>query len=145
MSTYGDLGKLNTPGLPVPAITDLSRPHWEGCQRDELLVQRCEACGHYVFIPELACTRCLAQQLVWVASSGKGVLYSYTVIHRPQRPEFEVPYIGAIIELEEGWHMLSNLVECEPEAARVGMPVEVCFVPRGDDLKLPMFRPVTAD
>ena len=101
MSTYGDLERLNSPGLPVPQPTALSRPHWEGCRRGELLVQRCAECGGYVFTPEPACTHCLADSLEWVPSSGKGTLYSYTVIHRPQRPEFEVPYVGAIVELEE--------------------------------------------
>ena len=130
----------NAAGLPVPAMTELSRPHWEACKRGELLVQRCTDCGQYVFTPEVACTRCLSESLGWVKSSGRGLLYSYTVIHRPQRPGFEVPYVGAIIELEEGWHMLSNLVDCELERIAVGMPVEVCFLPRGE-VVLPMFRP----
>ena len=141
MSTYGDLEKLNTPGLPVPQVTELSRPHWEGCRRGELLVQRCADCGCYVFTPEVACTGCLSNHLDWVRSSGCGTLYSYTVIHRPQRPEFDVPYVGAIIELDEGWHMLSNIVDADPGALEIGMPVQVCFVPRGEDLVLPMFRP----
>jgi uncharacterized protein len=139
MSTYGDLDKLNTPGLPVPTITDLSRPHWEGCQRGELMVQRCEDCGAYVFIPDIACDQCLSSKLDWVQSSGKGQLYSYTVIHRPQRPEFDAPYVGAIIELEEGWHMLSNLIGPDIDSLQIGAPVEVVFVPRGG-LALPMFR-----
>lgn len=141
MSTYGDLEKLNRPGLPVPAITEMSRPHWDGCKRGELMVQRCGDCGAYVFIPEIACNQCLSAKLDWVQSSGKGELYSFTVIHRPQRPEFDVPYVGAIIELEEGWHMLSNLVEPDIDHLKIGLPVEVCFVPRGDAV-LPMFRVV---
>jgi uncharacterized OB-fold protein len=145
MSTYGDLDKLNTPGLPVPAVTELSRPHWEACQRGELLVQRCDDCGHYVFTPEVACTACLSSSLVWVRSSGRGVLYSFTVIHRPQRPEFDAPYVGAIIELEEGWHMLSNMVDCNLDSLAIGQPVEVCFVPRGDNILLPMFRPLQTE
>jgi len=141
MSTYGDLDRLNKPGLPVPQETDLSRPHWEGCRRGELLVQRCEDCGHYVFTPELACTFCLSESLAWVKSSGHGVLYSFTVIHRPQRPEFEVPYVGVIVELDEGWYMLSNLVDCELDAIEIGMPLAVCFIPRGVEMVLPMFKP----
>ncbi len=139
MSTYGDLEKLNRPGLPVPAVTEMSRPHWDGCKRGELMVQRCDDCGAYVFIPEIACNQCLSGNLNWVQSSGKGELYSYTVIHRPQRPEFDAPYVGAIIELEEGWHMLSNLVQPDIESLQIGLPVEVCFVPRGD-VVLPMFK-----
>ena len=141
MSTYGDMERLNTPGLPVPRPSVISAPHWEACKRGELLVQRCQDCGAHVFIPEIACNQCLSENLEWVRSSGRGELYSFTVIHRPQRPEFEVPYVGAIVELEEGWHMLSNLVEPDIDSLQVGLPVEVCFVPRGD-MVLPMFRVV---
>jgi uncharacterized OB-fold protein len=108
------------------------------------MVQRCANCGAYVFTPELACTACLSQHLEWVRSTGRGVLYSFTVIHRPQRPEFDTPYVGAIVELEEGWHMLTNLVDCDIDALTVGLPVEVCFVPRGDEIVLPMFRLVVS-
>ena len=108
MTTWGDKSLLDQPGLPVPRASELSLPHWEGCKRGELLVQQCQDCSSYIFTPELACTKCLSGQLEWVKSSGKGIIYSFTVVHRPQRPEFNVPYVAAIIELEEGWHMLSN-------------------------------------
>ncbi len=139
MSTWGDPSLLDKPGLPVPRETELSKPHWEACRRGELLVQQCQDCSAYIFTPEFACTQCLGDRLEWVTSSGKGTLYSFTVIHRPQRPEFEVPYVAAIVELEEGWHMLSNIVDCDIDKVQVGLPLQVCFVPRGD-VVLPMFK-----
>ena len=129
------------PAIPLPRPTQLSRPHWDGCLEGVLRVQRCRDCGHFVFIPQPLCTRCHAEALEWVASSGRGSVYSYTVVHRPPRPAFAVPYVVAIVELEEGWHMLTNLTECRPEDVRVGLPVEVAFRPMSEEITLPYFRP----
>ena len=129
--------------IPLPRPTEVSRPHWDGCREGVLRVQRCTSCGDLVFIPRAGCPRCLTETLEWVESSGRGTVYSYTVVHRPQRPEFEVPYVVAIIELEEGWHMLTNLVDCEPADATVGLPVEVAFRPMSEEITLPCFRPLT--
>ena len=130
------------PGIPLPRPTALSQPHWDGCRRGELLVQRCLDCGGYVFIPQPACTHCLSERLEWVRSSGRGIVYSYTVVYRPQQPAFETPYVCAIVELDEGWHMLTNLVGLELDAVRVGLPVEVDFRRLSDEVTLPYFRPV---
>jgi uncharacterized OB-fold protein len=83
----------------------------------------------------------LRQRLEWVTSSGRATVYSYTVVHRPQRPVFAVPYVVVIAELEEGWHMLSNLVDCDPDDVAVGMPIEVTFRKMSDEITLPYFRP----
>ncbi len=131
--------------IPLPHPTPTSRPHWDGCREGVLRVQRCTACSDFVFIPRPGCPRCLRETLDWVESTGRGTLYSYTVVHRPQRPEFEVPYTVAIVELEEGWHMLTNLVECKPGQIRIGLPVEVSFRPMSDEITLPLFRPQAAD
>jgi uncharacterized OB-fold protein len=127
--------------IPLPQPTELSRPHWDGCREGVLRVQRCDDCGEFVFIPKPVCGGCLGTNLSWVESSGRGTLYSYTVVHRPQQPTFEVPYTVAIVELEEGWHMLSNLIGVEPEAVTIGMPVEVTFERMSDEITLPYFRP----
>jgi uncharacterized OB-fold protein len=128
-------------GIPLPRPTALSKPHWEGCREGVLRVQRCRDCGHYVFIPQPCCTSCLGEDLEWVESSGRGTLYSYTVVHRPQQPSFEVPYTVVIVELEEGWHMLSNLVDCEADEVEIGMPLEVVYREMSDEITLPLFRP----
>ena len=129
--------------IPLPHPTDLSQPHWEGCHEGVLRVQRCKDCSTYVFIPRHVCTNCQSDALEWVESSGRGSVYSLTTVHRPQRPVFEPPYTVAIIELEEGWHMLTNLVECEPEDVQIGLPVEVIFRKMSDEITLPLFRPRT--
>ena len=69
------------------------------------------------------------------------MVYSHTVVHRPPNPAFAVPYTVVIVELEEGFHMLSNLVDCEPGSVRIGMPVEVCFEKVSEEISLPRFRP----
>ena len=127
--------------IPLPRPTPLSTPHWEGCRQGELRVQRCTRCEAFTFIPRPVCPHCFEMTLEWVTSSGRGTVYSHTTVHRPQRPEFEVPYTVAIIELEEGWHMLTNLVDVAAEDVRVGMPVEVDFRQMSDEVTLPYFRP----
>lgn len=129
------------PGIPLPHPTPLSRPHWEGMRAGELRVQKCLDCGIHVFIPQPCCTGCMGSRLEWVVSSGRGTLYSYTVVHRPQQPAFEVPYTVAIVLLEEGFHMLSNLVDVAPEKIWIGMPLEVVFHAMNDEITLPLFRP----
>jgi uncharacterized OB-fold protein len=127
--------------IPLPRPTPVSRPFWEGARRGELLVQKCQDCGNLVHIPHVACTRCLSPNLEWVQSSGKGTVYSYTIVWRPQMPAFKVPYAVGIIELEEGWHMLSNIIDCPVEDVKVGMPVEVVFQKESEEITLPRFRP----
>ena len=127
--------------IPLPTPSPLSRPHWEGCREGVLRVQRCSECGDFVFIPRIGCPRCLRETLEWVESSGRGTVYSHSVVHRPQRPEFEAPYIVAIVELEEGWHMLTNLIDCEIDDVRIGMNVEVAYRKMSDEITLPYFQP----
>ena len=131
----------NGRGIPLPRPTELSQPHWDGCREGVLRFQRCRDCGAAVFIPQPVCTGCFGDALEWVTSSGRGTVYSYTVVHRPQRPEFVVPYVVVIAELEEGWHMLSNLVDCDPGDIAVGMPIEVTFKKMSEEITLPYFRP----
>jgi hypothetical protein len=132
------------PGIPLPQPTPLSAPHWEGARRGELMVQRCRACGGHVFIPQPVCTHCFATDLEWVQSSGRGTVYSYTTVHRPQQPAYDVPYVAAIIELEEGWYMLSNVIGVEPSEVHVDMAVEVEFHEASGEITLPYFRPASA-
>lgn len=128
-------------GIPLPRPTALSSPHWDGARAGRLRVQKCLDCGVHVFIPQPCCTSCMGSRLEWVDSSGRGTLYSYTIVHRPQQPAFEVPYAVAIVQLEEGWHMLSNLIDVELEKIEVGMPLEVVFHEMQDGITLPLFRP----
>jgi uncharacterized OB-fold protein len=125
--------------IPLPQPTALSQPHWDACREGKLKVQRCSQCKTYVFIPQPCCTNCQSSELAWVESSGRGKVYSFSIVHRAPRPQFEVPYAVAIIELEEGWHMLSNVLECPMGAVEVDLPVVVKFRKMTDEITLPYF------
>lgn len=127
----------------LPQPTDLSRPFWEAARRHELLIQRCYACEHYIFYPRYNCPHCGSRELHWAKASGRGRVYTYTVARRPTHPAFadRVPYVIAIVELEEGPRMTTNIVGCDPDSVRIDMPVEVRFWDVSDEMSLVMFRP----
>ncbi len=129
---------------PLPRPTNESAPFWEGCRRHELVIQRCEDCGVLIHYPKAICPGCQGSQLGWVRASGLGRVHTYTVIHRAFHPGFaeEVPYVAAVIELDEGVRLLSNLAGVDPQDVHVGMPVEVFFEEVTPDVTLPKFRPV---
>lgn len=129
-------------GIPLPQPSIVSQPFWDGCARGELLFQRCGNCGRAVFNPVSRCRYCLSPQLAWERSEGKGAVYSWTVAWRPQHPSFTVPYAAVIVDLDEGYQMLSNVIGCDSDDVHVGMRVEVTFQPVGGDIHLPYFRPV---
>lgn len=130
---------------PLPTPDALTQPFWDGCKARELRMLRCRRCGTYIFLPALMCHACNGTQLEWTPVSGKGVVYSFIVVHQATVPGFEgeTPYVVAWIELAEqpGLKMLSNVVGCDPRAVRVGMPVEVTFEEATDQITLPKFRP----
>lgn len=124
--------------LPHPS-SHLSVPFWQGCQARELRYQRCETCGVANFPPTEHCRQCLSAALQWENSAGTGEIYSWTVVYRPVTPEFEPPYAPAIITLDEGYQMLTNIVGVPPEELAIGMRVQVDFHVVGPDLTLPYF------
>jgi len=128
-------------GIPVPNPSAASKPYWDGCARGELLFQRCDDCATIALRPATLCGQCLSRSLSWVRSSGMGTLYSWTVVWRPQRPSFTVPYAPAIVTLEEGFRMVSSVVGCDPEELAADMPLAVEFHPASDEIFLPYFRP----
>ncbi|MGO9382741.1 MAG: Zn-ribbon domain-containing OB-fold protein [Mycobacterium sp.] len=133
-------GPLRSQTGPVPhASSQLSVPFWQGCQAGELRYQRCEACGLSNFPPTEHCRQCLSAELRWQQSSGRGEIYSWTVVHRPVTAEFEPPYAPAIITLDEGYQMLTNVVGVAPDDLAIGMRVQVQFHAVGADVTLPYF------
>jgi uncharacterized OB-fold protein len=129
--------------IPLPVPGPVSTPYWEGCAAGELRYQRCRACGGATHTPAQLCSHCTSTDLEWVASSGRGVVYSWTTVWRPQTPAFEVPYVPLVVEMEEGWWMLADLVGCEHDEVRIGLPVEVEFFAHPGGITLPYFRPAT--
>ena len=129
-------------GRPAPITAPLSEPFWEGTRNGELRLQRCGSCSRFVWTPQYACPDCLSEDYEWVACSGRGVVYSYTVVHRSIDPSrFEAPYVLAVVQLEEGPHLLTNIVGCEPEAVQVDMPVELRFERIDDEFTVYPFAP----
>jgi len=127
---------------PLPQITPLSKPFYDAARKHKLIIQRCKDCSQYVFYPKYFCPHCLSDKLDWVESSGKGKVYSFTVCRSNVPGEFaaSLPYVVAIVELEEGVWMLSNIVDCNPDDVKCEQPVEVTFEDATDDIAIPMFR-----
>lgn len=123
---------------PYPVPDRDTAPFWEGAQAGELRIQRCSSCGRHVFYPRTICPHCMAAALEWVTASGRGTVYSFTVVHRTSE-EFraEAPFPVALVELEEGVRMMARLDVAEPA---VGMPVQVAFKRVSGELSLPHFK-----
>ncbi|HJQ83806.1 MAG TPA: Zn-ribbon domain-containing OB-fold protein [Candidatus Binatia bacterium] len=128
---------------PLPRIDEESRGFWEALARHELYFQRCRACGTNRLYPRAVCPACLSSATEWVRASGRGTVYSFTVTHQNQAPGFreELPYVLAIVELEEGVRLMTNVVGCAPDAVRIGMPVEVVFDDVTPEVTLLKFQP----
>jgi hypothetical protein len=125
---------------PVPVPTWLTEPFWQAAREGRLLVQRCAACGTYVFRPQYACTTCLSTELEWEQSAGTGTLHSFSVVRRPAYPELPVPYVVVNVEMDEGWFMMSNLIGCTVDEVAIGLRVAVSFQ-ECNGLSLPFVRP----
>ena len=98
-----------------------------------------------MYYPRILCTHCMSTELGWDRAAGRGTVYAFTFVHRAPTEAFrkDAPYPVAIIELEEGPRLMSNIVGAEPEDVRIGMAVEVVFEPRGEGAALPLFRPAS--
>ena len=122
---------------PTPVADSDSAPFWEGASEGELRIQRCRSCEKYIFYPRVICPNCMEPDPEWVTASGRGTVYSFTVVHRAP-PGFaeEAPYAVGLIELEEGVRMLARL---EGDDLVVGLPVVVEFTDGPDGFRLPRF------
>ncbi|HTT77663.1 MAG TPA: OB-fold domain-containing protein [Candidatus Binataceae bacterium] len=129
---------------PVPVADELSAPFWNGARERRLVIQRCADCNYYNHPPRPFCDACLSQRLEFQAVSGRGSIYSYTVMHQRDVAGFEheAPFINIVVELEEQplLLMVANLPSSERERVRVGALVEVVFEERGEGLIIPQFR-----
>jgi hypothetical protein len=128
---------------PVPKPTPETEHYWEGTAQGELRIQRCNTCGKAFFYPRPRCPHCSSSDVAWIKASGRARLHTYLISHRPA-PGFaeQVPYAIAVVELEEGPRMMTNIVGIDntPDALELDMALEVDFESR-DDQSVPVFRP----
>jgi uncharacterized OB-fold protein len=128
---------------PIPVPSAESQAYWDGLRDRKLLMPRCDACGKYWFPPSLLCPHCNATKWTWTSTSGRGRIFSYVVYHRVYHPGFadEVPYAVAVIELDEGPRMVSNVIGIAPDKVACDLRVEVVYQPITDTITLPKFKP----
>jgi len=127
--------------FPVPSLE--TRPYWEGCKAHELRIQRCAACGQHQFYPRLYCAQCFSDRVEWVKASGRGKVATFTIVRRPVSPAFadDVPYVVALVTLEEGPTMRTNIIGIDVEKIEIGMPVMVTFDDWSEEIAIAKFKP----
>lgn len=128
---------------PLPTLDDGNRPFWDACREGRLALQKCRDCGHLRYPVSHVCPECLSYESDWTTVSGKGEVFSYIVFHQVYNQAFaeDVPYNVAIIQLDEGPRMISNVTGVANDAVKVGDRVEVVFDAVTDDITIPRFKP----
>lgn len=126
-----------------PPQSTASEPFWDATREQRLILQWCSSCEDIVHFPRAVCPRCLGTDLEWRPSAGTATVYAVTVEHRPQNPGMAsiAPYAVALVDLDEGARLLTNVVGCDPGDVSPGMPVAVTWEPLPDGRHLPLFAP----
>jgi uncharacterized OB-fold protein len=117
------------PSKPLPTPTPTTQPFWDGLRAHEVRIQRCQSCDTFIFYPRSNCPSCLSADLIWQRVPGTGTVYTFTIARRPTAPPFadEVPQKIAVVELDEGPHLTTTLVNIQPEEIRIGMRVKPLY------------------
>jgi len=140
-----EMPKIATWHLPVADLE--TKPYWEATAGGKLLIKQCNACGNAFFYPRNHCPSCWSTDTSWKESSGLGSVYTFTVVYQNDLPPFRdrVPYVVAIVELDEGVRMTTNIEGVTPEDVRCGMKVQVAFRDEqrtaDETVAIPIFRP----
>lgn len=129
---------------PLPRGEGYNGEFYQFCKQHTLHFQRCADCGTWRHMPRESCNRCGSFEWQWAASSGRGTIFSWTVIHRALHPGFndDLPYAAVVVELDEGVRVVSSVVGLPIEDLRVGLPVEVVYDDVTPEVTLPKFRPL---
>lgn len=123
--------------LVAPTVYPETQAYWDGAAQGKLMVKRCDACGEHHHYPRENCPFCFSDRTQWKQASGRGTIYSYSVMRRT-----DVPYVIAYVTMDEGPTMMSNIVDCDPDKLRIGQAVKVTFRATEGGPPLPMFTPV---
>lgn len=128
---------------PLPSKTDENARYWESAQQHALELQRCGGCGRFRYPSAPFCPNCLSPEAEWQPISGKAAVYSFIIVHQRYDPSFadDLPYNVAIVELDEGPRLVTNIVGCRNEDIRVGMPLTITYEDVTEEFTLPKFRP----
>lgn len=130
---------------PLPAPDPESTPFWESCREHKLKIVRCTTCGQVRFPPTSFCPKCQSAEHEWIEASGKGKVFSWIVVRHPVPKDVyaqDVPYVVALVELDEGVRMPSNIVECSPDVVEADMRVQVAYRDVTAEITLPVFVPL---
>ena len=132
---------MSRPVIPVANLD--TKPFWDGCAEGKLMLQRCARCQAYRHPPSPICPNCLSDDHGWVRAQGTGAVYTFVVVRETRRRGWDkmVPYVLAVVALDEGPRILTDLANVAPEEVAIGMPVEVMFEELDGTTKLPLFRP----
>jgi uncharacterized OB-fold protein len=127
----------------LPTIEDDTRPFWDAAREGRLLIRRCRECGRPHHYPRPFCPHCWSDNVEWAEASGRATLYTWSVVFVNDLPPFNerVPYVAAVVDLEEGVRLMTNLVDCEPEQLAIGMPLVAVYRALTDEVTAPVFRP----
>jgi uncharacterized OB-fold protein len=126
--------------LPTP--DQETEPFWDACKEGRFLLKHCNACGEDHFYPRPFCPKCWSTDVEWKTAGGGGTVYTYSVVRQNDLPPFpeRVPYVAAIVELDEGPRVMTNVEDDDIDAIEIGMRVQVAFKEISDDVTIPVFR-----
>ncbi|MGE0877778.1 MAG: Zn-ribbon domain-containing OB-fold protein [Acidimicrobiia bacterium] len=138
-------GRWFPDSVPSPSATERTKPFWDAAREHRLVVLRCASCGEFRHPPRPICPYCASFDATWTDVAGTGTVFTFSVVYQPFHPSFKevLPYVIAHVELDGtgGTRILSNIVDIDPEAVVVGLPVEVVFEDMSAELSVPRFRP----
>jgi uncharacterized protein len=129
------------PMRPAPTVTDDSAVFWDAAAEGRLVAQRCAACGVLRHPPRPMCGHCRSLDIEVVQLAGTGTVYSYAILHHPQNPAFDYPVLAALVDLDEGVRVMSNLTDIDKDDIRIGLRVQVHYAPTASGATVPVFRP----
>jgi uncharacterized OB-fold protein len=122
--------------IPAPPISPETQPFWDAAAEGRLMIKKCGGCGQAHFYPRALCPFCGSDRTEWLRASGRGTIYSYSVMRR-----VPIPYALAYVTLEEGVTMMTNIVDGDLDRIRIGQAVKVVFRPTEGGPPVPMFAP----